>query len=61
MDSNLPRQHVLRGLVLAVLAALVALGWSHLSPADDPPASKADGFSPYVTKEGGISLPADYR
>jgi len=30
-------------------------------PADDPPAPKADDFSPYVTKDGGITLPLDYR
>jgi len=27
----------------------------------DPLGPKADGFSPYVTKDGGISLPLDYR
>ena len=30
------------------------------SRADDPPA-QADNFSPYVTKDGGISRPTDYR
>ena len=29
--------------------------------ADDPPARAADDFSPYVTKDGGISRPTDYR
>ena len=28
---------------------------------DDPPARAADDFSPYVTKDGGISRPTDYR
>jgi cytochrome c len=64
-------------IVAAPLAAMIALGYSpHPSPVDDPPAPLtlpsppgvgegrvrgADGFSPYVTKDGGISLPADYR
>jgi cytochrome c len=62
MDINLSRRRTVGGLVTAAfLAALIALGWSHLSPADAPPASKADDFSPYVAKDGGISLPADYR
>ena len=29
--------------------------------ADDPPARAAGDFSPYVTKDGGISRPTDYR
>jgi hypothetical protein len=62
MDINIPRRQTLGGLVVAaIFAAMIALGLSHPSPADDPPAAKADEFSPYVTKEGGISLPADYR
>ena len=31
------------------------------SRADDPPARAAGDFSPYVTKDGGISRPTDYR
>ena len=62
MGINVPRRQTVGGLVVAALiAAMFALGSSHPSPADDPPAPKADDFSPYVTKEGGISLPADYR
>ena len=40
------------------VVTLLAPGVSH--PADRP-ARGASDFSPYVTKEGGISLPADYR
>ena len=32
-----------------------------MSGRDDPPARAADDFSPYVTKDGGISRPTDYR
>src|SRR5262245_64881935 len=55
-----PRRNI--GLIAATpLVALIAVGLSQPSQADAPPALKADDFSPYVTKEGGISLPADYR
>jgi hypothetical protein len=42
----------------SVAAVMLAPGVSH--PAD-PPARAASDFSPYVTKDGGISLPTDYR
>src|SRR4051812_37448514 len=45
----------------ALLVALVVAGSSRPTRAAEPPAPKADEFSQYVTKEGGISLPADYR
>jgi hypothetical protein len=63
MDSRVVRRHTIAGLIVAApLVAMIALGCSyHPSPVDDPPTLKADDFSPYVTKEGGISLPADYR
>src|SRR5215471_17338955 len=62
MLINIPRRQIIGGLLVAVLfAAMIALGLSHPSPADDSSASKASGFSPYVTKDGGISLPTDYR
>src|SRR6516225_4898859 len=62
MNFNVSRRQTIGGLaVAALLAAMIILGWSHLSPADAPPAPKADDFSPYVTKDGGISLPLDYR
>jgi hypothetical protein len=62
MDLNVPRRRAIGGLaVAALLAGTVALGSSRPSPADDSSASEAEGFSPYVTKDGGISLPADYR
>ena len=63
MDSRVLRRYTMGGLILAApLAAMIALGCSsHPSPVDDPPAPKADDLSSYVTKEGDISLPADYR
>src|SRR3954453_24027205 len=42
----------------ALIAATIALG---SSGRDDPPARAAGNFSPYVTKDGGISRPTDYR
>src|SRR5262249_36566351 len=62
MTINVSRRQTIGGLaVAALLAGMIALGLSNPLPADDPPASKADDFSPYVTKDGGISLPADFR
>jgi len=42
----------------ALVATMFAIGASR---PDDPPARAADDFSPYVSKEGGISRPTDYR
>src|SRR4051795_4626571 len=42
----------------ALIATTIALG---SSGRDDPPARAAGNFSPYVTKDGGISRPTDYR
>src|SRR5205814_2928415 len=62
MLINIPRRQIIGGLLVAVLfAAMIALGLSRPSPADDSSASKVSGFSPYVTKDGGISRPTDYR
>ncbi len=62
MLINIPRRQIIGGLLVAVLfAAMIALGLSHPSPADDSSASQASDFSPYVTKDGGISRPTDYR
>ena len=62
MNINVSRRQTIGGLaVAALLAGLVAVGLSNPLAADDPPAPRADDFSPYVTKDGGISLPADYR
>jgi hypothetical protein len=41
-----------------LVAATLAPGVSH---PDDPLGRAASDFSPYVSKEGGISLPTDYR
>src|SRR5262245_59434596 len=43
---------------MALIAATIALG---SSGRDDPPARPAGNFSPYVTEDGGISRPTDYR
>jgi cytochrome c len=62
MNINIFRQQTIGGVVLAAsLATMVAVSLSRLAFADDPPAPKADDFSPYVTKDGGISLPLEYR
>jgi hypothetical protein len=61
MNINVSRRQTIGGLAgAALLAGLVAVGLSNSLPANDPPAPKADDFSPYVTKDGGISLPLDY-
>ena len=61
MLINIPRRQIIGGLLVAVLfAAMIGIGWSHPSPADDSSASQ-EGFSPYVTKDGAISRPTDYR
>ena len=62
MLINIRRRQIIGGLLVAVLfAAMIGIGWSHPSPADDSSASQASDFSPYVTKDGGISRPTDYR
>src|SRR4051812_37176259 len=67
MNINVSRRQTLRGLAAAaLLAGMIAVGLSMSKtsnplPAAAPAAPKADDFSPYVTKDGGISLPLDYR
>ena len=62
MNSNVSRRQILGGLTVAALVTgMIVVGLSNPLPADDQPAPKADDFSPYVTKDGGISLPLDYR
>lgn len=62
MNSHFPRRQTLGAILVPVIVAtMIALGSWHQSAADDSSDSKAKGFSPYVTTEGGISLPADYR
>ena len=43
------------------VAAATAPGALQPARSDAPPARKADSFSPYVTKDGGISRPTNYR
>ena len=56
---------VLRWLAIGCLAATALLAATVASACRIRPAalrpSKAADFSPYVTKDGGISLPTDYR
>src|SRR5262245_42947394 len=62
MNINVSRRQTIGGLaVAALLAGLVAVGLSNPLAGHAPPAPKADDFSPHVTKDGGISLPLDYR
>src|SRR5262249_31673516 len=58
MNVNVSRRQTIGGLaVAALLAGLVAVGLTSPLPAEDPPAPKADDFSPYVTKDRGVSWP----
>jgi cytochrome c len=45
----------------ALVAAANARGALHPARSDAPPARQADNFSPYATKDGGISRPTNYR
>lgn len=45
----------------AILAATMAPLALRSSPPDDRPARAAGGFSPYVSQDGAISRPVDYR
>src|SRR6516162_9016093 len=56
-----PRQPSGGAAVAALRAGPVAVGVPNPLAGHAPPAPKADDFSPYVTKDGGISLPLDYR
>ena len=51
------------GCLAAVTFVAAATVPDALQPArsDAPPARNADSFSPYVTKDGGISRPTNYR
>jgi hypothetical protein len=45
----------------ALVATANALGALLPAQSDAPPARNVDSFSPYVTKDGGISRPTNYR
>jgi hypothetical protein len=51
------RRFVARSLAVMALVATVAIG---AAATDGPPAVRGE-FSPYVTKDGGITRPTDYR
>jgi cytochrome c len=62
VETNISREKIIGGLALAAsVATIMILSLAHLLRAADPPAPKTDDFSPYVTKDGGISLPAEFR
>jgi hypothetical protein len=62
MKTEIPRRLIATNLAaIALVAAMIPLVAANPWPPDDPPASKAASFSPYVTKEGGITRPTDYR
>ena len=62
MDTHICREKIIGGPALAAsVAMMLAFSLGQLLLADDPPAPKADDFSPYVTQDGGISLPVAYR
>src|SRR3954468_20871749 len=68
MNINAPRRQDLGSLAAtAVIVGTVAiflsipLMSSERLAGHDPPAPQAEVFSPYDTKDGGISLPLDYR
>ena len=58
MNINIPRRLAAGCLAAMALVATVAIG---AAGPDDPPARAAGEFSPYVTKDGGITRPTDYR
>ena len=45
----------------ALVAAANAPGALHPARSDAPPVRETADFSPYVTKDGAISRPTDYR
>ena len=62
MDTKIPRWLTVGCLAATgLVAAMFAPGASDPSKAVAPPARAADDFSPYVTKDGGISRPTNYR
>jgi cytochrome c len=61
MESRLRSTVAVGSLAAAALLAVIASRASNGSSAADPPAGRQNSFSPFVTKDGAISLPADYR
>jgi hypothetical protein len=46
---------------IAIIVVAIAAGSQQLLRSEDPSPNKANDFSPYVGKDGSISLPKDYR
>jgi cytochrome c len=62
MNTKIPRRLIATNLAaIGLVAAMIPLGAADPSRRDDPPVSKDGEFSPYVTKDGGITRPTDYR
>lgn len=62
MNTKVLRRLTAGCMVVAALITLtVAPGALHPARPDAPSAGKTDSFSPYVTKDGSISRPTNYR
>jgi cytochrome c len=61
MSSRLRSTLSVGSLAAAVLVAVTVSRVSNRSRAADPPAGTQKSFSPFVTSDGAIKLPADYR
>jgi cytochrome c len=48
-------------ITIALVAVTIAFFGVDLARSEEPSSNKAEGFSPYVSKDGAISLPKDYR
>jgi cytochrome c len=62
MNPEFPRRLIATNLAaMALVGALLPLGAANPPRPDDTPARAAGEFSPYVTKNGAITRPTDYR
>lgn len=52
---------VVSGVTAAAVLTVALSSRTGLPLQADEPSAQTDGFSPYVAKDGGISLPLDYR
>ncbi len=62
MNTKIQRPLIAISLAaIALGATMITLGAANPSRQEDSPAAKGDDFSPYVSKDGAISRPTDYR
>ncbi len=62
MATKIPRWLSVACLIsITLVTATIAFFGVNLARSEEPAARKAEGFSPYVSNEGAISLPKDYR